>query len=248
MKTCPVIFAFLAFCKSFPALAGPPLSIDDPGVLEAWHWEIIGATTLTSSSDGDYWQAPLLDISLGVIADQVQVGLVYPYAIADSFNQGSSSDAGNVELGVKWRFLKNERWQAAFAPYHVLGVSSSAAARGIGAANDATVLPINAAYSINEQWSLNSEIGYVSAENQENSWSYGVAAAFAANDRWSLMVEVAGQSDSDFDNEFLELRAGFDAMLTNSLHLLFSVATGVREPGGAADLDYDVFLGLQFFP
>ena len=97
MKTYLAIVAFLVFCTSPQALAGPPLSIDDPGVLDAWHWEIIGATTLTSSSEGDYWQAPLLDISLGVIEDYVQVGFVYPYAHADSGNESSQSDFGNAE-------------------------------------------------------------------------------------------------------------------------------------------------------
>jgi len=58
--------------------------------------------------------------------------------------------------------------------------------------------------------------------------AYGVAVAFVANDGLNLMVEVAGESDTDFDEEFLELRAGFDATLTGSVHLLFSTATGIR--------------------
>jgi len=239
------LLALLSVCA--PALAGPPLSIDDPGILDAGHWEIIGATTLTSGSDGDYRQGPLLDISLGVIEDYMQIGFVYPYANASPDSGGSPSDFGNAEIGVKWRFLNSDRLQMAFAPYHVFGVSSSKAEKGIGDANDATVMPVNAKYSIDDQWSLNGEVSYVSADNDENAWGYGVAVAFAANDGLNLMVEVAGESDTDFDEDFLELRAGFDATLSDSFHLLFSIATGIREPSGAADLDYDVFLGLQYF-
>ena len=230
------------------ALAGPPLSIDDPGVLAPWHWEIIGATTLTSGSDGDYWQAPVLDISLGIVQDYVQVGFVYPYANASPDIGSSQSDFGNAELGVKWRFLNNERLQMAFAPYHAFAVSGGTAAKGIGYNEDATVLPINAEYSINDRWSLNGEVSYVSIDNDENAWGYGVAAAYAANERWTVMVEVAGASDTDFNDEFLELRAGFDATLNDSFHLLFSIATGIEEPSGAGELDYDIFLGLQYFP
>ena len=248
MKTCPVILAFLIFCKSSMALAGPPLSIDDPGVLAAWHWEIIGATTLTSSSGGDYWQVPLLDVSLGVIEDYVQVGLVYPYAHADSGGGGTRSDFGNTEFGVKWRFFRNERLQLAFAPYHAFGVSTRTAARGIGDEHDATVLPINAKYRVNDRWALNGEIRYVSIDDASNEWGYGAAVAFAPNARWTLLAEVAGASDTGFDNDFLELRAGFDMTVTDSLHVLFSIATGIEEPNGAGQLDYDVFLGLQFFP
>jgi hypothetical protein len=248
LKTKLAIVAFLVFCASPPVLAGPPLSIDDPGVLDAWHWEIIGAMTLTSGSDGDYWQAPVLDISLGVIEDYVQVGFVYPYAHADSGNGKTQSDFGNAEFGVKWRFLKRERIQMAFAPYHSFGVSTRTASKGIGGDNDATVLPINAEYRVNDLWSLNGEVRYVSIDNLSNEWGYGAAVAYAPNNRWTLLAEVAGASDTDFKDDLLELRAGFDAALNDSLHLLFSIATGIKEPSGAGKLDYDIFLGLQFFP
>lgn len=230
------------------ALAGPPLSIDDPGVLDPWHWEIIGATTLTSGSGGDYWQAPVLDISLGIIQDYVQVGFVYPYSRADSVSGGPQSDFGNAELGVKWRFLNSERLQMAFAPYHAFAVSGGTAAKGIGDDEDATVLPINAEYSINDRWSLNGEVRYVSVDSGSNEWGHGAAVAFAPDDRWTLLVELAGASDTDFNDDFLELRVGFDAMLNDSFHLLFSIATGIEEPSGAGYLDYDIFLGLQYFP
>jgi len=248
MRAQLAIVVFLVFCKSPEALAGPPLSIDDPGVLDPGRWEIIGATTLTSGSDGDYWQAPLLDVSLGVIEDHIQIGFVSPYAHADSGDESLQSDFGNAEIGVKWRFLKTERLQMALAPYHAFGVSSRTADKGVGDENDATVVPINAEYRVNDQLSLNGEIRYVSVDKSENAWGYGAAVAFAANDRWTLLFEVAGESDTDLDDEFMELRAGFDATLTDSLHLLFSIATGIREPNGAGELDYDVFLGLQFFP
>ena len=248
LKSSLVIVAVLFSFTGQEALAGPPLSIDDPGVLDPWQWEIIGATTLTSGSDSDYWQAPLLDISLGVIEDYVQVGFVYPYAHSDSGNESSQSDFGNAEFGAKWRFFKNERLQMAFAPYYAFGVSTRASAKGIGDDRDATVLPINAQFRVNDQLSLNGEIRYVSVDKSENAWGYGAAVAFAASDRWTLLFEVAGEGDTDLDDEFMELRAGFDATLTDSLHLLFSIATGIREPNGAGELDYDVFFGLQYFP
>ena len=52
--------------------------------------------------------------------------------------------------------------------------------------------------------------------------------------------------DSDFDNDFLDARVGFDAAVTESFHVLFSMATGLHEPNGEDKLDYDVFLGFQF--
>ena len=248
MKTCLALVVFLVFCKSPGAVAGPPLSIDDPGVLDPGRWEIIGATTLTSGSQGDYWQAPLLDVSLGVIEDHVQIGFVYPYAHADSGDEGLQSDFGNAEIGVKWRFYKTERLQMALAPYHAFGVSTRTAGKGVGDENDATVVPINGEYRVTDRLSLNGEIRYIRVDSQENAWGYGAALAFSANDRWTWLIEVAGETDTDFDDEFIELRAGFDAALSDSIHLLFSIATGIQEPSGAGELDYDIFLGLQVFP
>jgi hypothetical protein len=59
---------------------------------------------------------PVLDVSLGVIDQQVQIGATYPYVIADPEGQDSDSDFGNLELGVKWRFWNSEDLQVAFAP------------------------------------------------------------------------------------------------------------------------------------
>jgi len=67
------------------------------------------------------------------------------------------------------------------------------------------------------------------------------------NERWELLFELSGATDTDFDDDILDARAGFDFAFTEDLHLLFSAATGLREPDGEEELDYDIFLGLQFF-
>jgi hypothetical protein len=53
--------------------------MDDPGILLPGQWEIIAAATQTSTDAGDVYQAPLLDVSLGLIEDRVQIALVVPF-------------------------------------------------------------------------------------------------------------------------------------------------------------------------
>ena len=36
--------------------------------------------------------------------------------------------------------------------------------------------------------------------------------------------------------------------VNDSVHVLFSIASGIAAPSRIRELDYDVFLGLQFFP
>jgi hypothetical protein len=240
--------AALALLHAFsPTLAGPPLSIDDPGILEPWQLEVIAATTFTSTDAGDYYQVPGLDISLGIIQGHAQVSLVYPYVYTASNDGGSASDFGNLELGVKWRFLNSGRLQMAFAPHYAFGVTRSTAEKDIGDNTDVVVFPVNAEYQINDKWRLNGEVRYASVDGGDDNWGYGGAIAYARDERWELLFELSGTTGSDFDNGFLEARVGFDASLTESFHILCSVATGLRESSGEDKLDYDVFLGFQFF-
>lgn len=230
-----------------PTLAGPPLSIDDPGILDPGQLEAIVGTSLVSTEAGDYHQVPVLDLSLGIIQDYVQVSLVYPFVYAAPNDGGSTSDFGNPEVGVKWRFLSSDRLQMAFAPYYAFGVSSSKAELGIGDDTDVMVLPVNMEYQVNEKWRLNGEVRYASVADGADHWGYGAAIAHALHERWELLFELSGTTGRDFDNGFLDARVGFDASVTESFHILFSMATGLREPSGEDELDYDLFLGFQFF-
>ncbi len=239
--------ALAVSCALTQAIAGPPLSIEDPGILEPGQWEIITATTATSTDGGDFYQAPLLDISLGVIGDYVQIAAAYPYVYADPNDGDSEWDFGNLEVGVKWRFWNTETLQVAFAPIYAFGVTRDTAEKGIGDDTDVAAFPLAAEYQINDAWRVNASAGYASVKDSGDEWGYGAAVAFRLNERWELLFELSGATDTDFDDDILDARAGFDFAFTEDLHLLFSAATGLREPDGEEELDYDIFLGLQFF-
>jgi hypothetical protein len=133
-----ILFVVLLYAR--PSLAGPPLATEDPGILELGQWEIIAATTASTADGGDTYQLPVLDVSLGVIADPE--------------GQDSDSDFGNLELGVKWRFWNSEDLQVAFAPLYAFGITHSAAERGIGEDSDVLQLPVVAEYRIKGSDSL----------------------------------------------------------------------------------------------
>lgn len=238
----------LAFsCAVTQVTAGPPLTVEDPGILEPGQWEIITATTATSTDSGDFYQAPLLDISLGVIEDYVQVAVAYPYVYSDPDDGDSEWDFGNLEVGVKWRFWNTDKLQVAVGSVYTFGVTRGAALKGIGDDGDVAAFLVPAEYQINDAWRLNVSVGYASVEDSGDEWGYGAAVAYGLTDRWELLFELSGATNTDFDDDLLDVRAGFDFGVTENFHLLFSAATGLREPDGEDELDYDVFLGLQFF-
>lgn len=247
MKRILIALAGIMLAYPLRVIAGPPLSTEDPGILQQGQWEIITATTATSGDGGDFYQAPILDVSLGVIGDHVQVSAAYPYVFADPDDEGSDSEFGNLELGIKWRFWNSEDLQVAFAPVYAFGVTRSLAERGIGEDTDTLVLPVTAEYRINDRLRLNPALGYASVDDGGDEWGYGVALAYSLNSRWELLGEFVGATDTDFDDDVLDLRAGFDLAIREDFHLLFSVATGLREPDGDDGLDYDIYVGLQWF-
>jgi hypothetical protein len=159
----------------------------------------------------------------------------------------SSSDFGNLEFGVKWRLFASERLELAVSPYQVFGVSATTAAMGIGSEQDSTVVPLVAQYQLSDTWTLNGEVGFASVHGRDDAWGYGAALAYAPGGRTTWLFELYGTADSGFDNESLEIRAGFDAALRDDLHLLFAVASGVDAPTAAGELDAAIFLGIQLF-
>ncbi len=128
-----LLFSFISIQAGFlPSHAGPPLSIEDPGILEQGQWEIITAATATSIGAGKVYQFPVADVSLGVVEDKVQISAVYPYVFAQLDDQDKDSDFGNLELGVKFKVWDSASWQVAVAPAYSFGITRSLAETGIG--------------------------------------------------------------------------------------------------------------------
>ncbi len=228
-----------------PLLAGPPLTFDDPGILDPGQWEFIAATTATSTTAGDYYQIPQLSLSLGVFENFMQIGAGYSYAEATPNDGPTARDHGNFSVGAKWRFLDNGKTQLAFAPYYSFGVTQSTAAKGIGNENDILGLPVNIAYQVSDKWRLNSEVRYVHRSLDYNNWGYGASAAYVMNERHELLFALSGSTGRQFKNASLDARLGLDAAVTDSFHVLFSIATGLKHPSSSNEMHRDIYLGFK---
>jgi hypothetical protein len=234
---------FLAPAESL--VAGPPLAIDDPGVLDPGQWEIIVAGAMASTNEGEVYEAPILDVSYG-LTPNTQASVAIPYVFVSPDQGGSDSDLGNLSIGYKWRFVNNDRLQVALAPAYAFGITASAALRGIGDDTDILFVPVEIQLEMGN-WSLNGEWGYVSLESGDDAWGYGVALTHPVGMQTALMFELYGGADTDFDNDELNFHIGFDTELRPDFHLLFSAGSGLREPTGATELEFNIFLGLQYF-
>jgi hypothetical protein len=119
------------------------------------------------------------------------------------------------------------------------------AEQGIGDFGDVASLPLVLEYQVDDRWRFNSSAGFESVDEGDDVWSYGAAVAYGVTKSWELLLELSGAVNTDLENDVLEARVGIDFGLSEDFHLLFAVATGLREPDKEEEIDYDVFLGVQ---
>ena len=107
MKRRHSVAAFLLTIAATPALAGPPYLTDDPVPTDTGHWEIYAFTAgegHRSRLDADAG----FDLNYGPVKD-VQLTATLPLSFSHSPLDGWRGGSGDVELGVKYRFLNDEK-------------------------------------------------------------------------------------------------------------------------------------------
>jgi outer membrane receptor protein involved in Fe transport len=233
-----------ALLCSSGAHAGPPLSIDDPGILDPGQAEIILAGTVDSRQSGTDWFFPVLDVSYGLTPD-VQLAFVATRVVHSPEEGPTKSDFGPGAIGVKWRFLHGEALQMSVAPYYEMLLRDGAEDRGVIEDVDAWVIPVEVQYDF-ESWRINGEARYATIHDDRDQWGYGVAATFAVRPSVEAMVELHGGADRTFDENGLLYRVGIDFAVSDSFHVLASAGSGVTESGDD-DLRFQGYLGLQWF-
>lgn len=237
--------ALMSLVLQSPAHAGPPLTIDDPGILDPGAFEIILASSFETRDSGDQWFLPILDVSYGLGPD-LQLGVVATRVVADPDPGSEKSDFGPAAVGLKWRFLDAGDLQMSVAPFYETLLRDGAADRGVIDEVDAFTLPVQWQYQL-EQWRLNAELRYVAVSGDSNEWGYGVAAAYPVNERIELMAELHGGADRSLDDHGVLYRFGADVALSERWHLLMALGGSITEPGDD-DVDLQGYFGLQWFP
>lgn len=109
-----------------PALAGPPYLTDDPVPTDTGHWEIYAFTAGEGRGpafDGDAG----VDLNYGAVRG-VQLTSTLPLGLSQESGSGWRTGTGDVELGVKYRFIEDQKngFSAAIFPRVILPTSTLA--------------------------------------------------------------------------------------------------------------------------
>src|SRR5215469_4132725 len=115
MKFCCAIFGLGWLLAVDFTQAGPPFVTDDPEPPPPGGWEINVPFIIEHASGSTEMDAPLFDLNYGL--PNVQLKLEFPVEVVHQDGVGTAAGAGDLVLGVKWRFLNNERTQLQLGTY-----------------------------------------------------------------------------------------------------------------------------------
>jgi hypothetical protein len=220
--------------------AGPPFVTEDPEPPPAGGWEINVPFIIERTPGETDMNTPLFDFNYGL--PNIQLKLEIPVETIHDDGDETASGAGDLLLGVKWRFLNNERSQFQLGTYPQVLVPTGDHSRGLGLGGSAFVLQLIAQKNW-EKWTLYGNVGYwwqAGAENRDYFYA-GAVLEREINERLTLGVELFGNSSKERGRQSeLAFNVGGICKLTKHLNLLF---TGGRDIVG--DTHAMAYIGLQ---
>ena len=222
------------------ARAGPPFVTDDPEPPPPGGWEINVPFILERTPGTTDMDAPLFDLNYGL--PEVQLKLEFPVKIVREDGESTAAGAGDLLLGVKWRFLNDERSQLQLGVYPQLLVPTGDRAQGLGEGRPAYVLPLLVQKSW-DKWTLYGNVGFwwQTAAEMRNYFYAGAVLECEINERLTLGVELFGNSPKERGGRpELAFTFGGAWKLSKYLNLIFS---GGRDIVG--DTSAMGYIGLQ---
>jgi hypothetical protein len=246
MRHCPFGFVLLLICLASQThgQAGPPLVTDDPGTPGDGNWEINIALTLAQSRNERVIEAPLLDINYGW-GDHVQLKYEIAFLVLDERDAGPVGGLSNSLLGVKWRFLDEDKHGVAMSVYPQveLNYPTESIRRGFVESGTSFLLPVQVAKTFGA-WEAGAEFGYDFVQHDDDQWIYGIAVGYALTKEIELLGEIHGTVAEDFRDDDVLFNLGTRWSLSERMTFLFAAGRSFRESDESANLL--VYAGMQW--
>jgi hypothetical protein len=222
------------------AQGGPPFVTDDPEPPPPGGWEINVPFILERTPNQTEMDAPLFDFNYGLPG--VQLKVEFPIKIVHEDGEGTAAGAGDLLLGVKWRFLNNQQSQFQLGTYPQLLLPTGDHAHGLGQGRPAFVLPLVAQKNW-EKWTLYGNVGFwwqTAAETRDYFYA-GVVLEREISERLTLGAELFANSPKERGSRSdVAFNLGGTWKLSKHVNLLFA---GGRDIIG--DTNAMVYIGLQ---
>ncbi len=145
--TRPLLTPVLAALSTLTALgptaawAGPPFFTDDPEPAEYKHGEFYVAMQLANTAEGYVTTAPHLEFNYGALPD-VHLHVIVPMALAHASGGPTNYGIGDIELGVKYRFIHETETIPQVGTFPLVTLPTGDKDKGLGSGEVPIFLPI----------------------------------------------------------------------------------------------------------
>jgi opacity protein-like surface antigen len=229
-----------------PAKAGPPFLTDDPEPVDYGHYEFYLFSQGVRAGGETSGGAPACDCNFGVLPN-----VQFHVQPAMAFRRPGGGDlvwgAGDVELGVKYRFIEQDKEGAApsAAFYPLIETPTGDAARGLGGGRARIFLPVWLQKDFGD-WSTFGGGGYWinPGPGARNFGFLGWALLRKIDERLTLGAEIYHQTSSEIGGASTTgVNIGAIVDLSPRYHLLASIGRGLTH---ATETDqFSWYLGFQ---
>jgi len=222
------LIASALILMSTPALAGPPFMTDDPAPVDYKHSEFYIFSTTDKTKDGRDTTLPAFEYNYGVLPD-MQLHIVVPFVKSAPNDAASESGIGDVEVGVKYRFVQETDTMPQIGIFPMAELATGDSNKGLGNGKTWWRLPVWIQKSWGE-WTTYGGAGYVinHADGQKNYPFAGWLLQKDLGEKWTLGGEVFGRSKDTVDGQGTTIvNVGGFYKFTPDFNLLFSAGHSV---------------------
>jgi Putative MetA-pathway of phenol degradation len=222
------------------ANAGPPFVTDDPEPPPPGGWEINIPFIIEHAAHGTEMDAPLFDLNYGL--PNVQLQFQAPIKIVQQ-ESDRAVGPGDALVGVKWRFLSDEKSQVQLGVYPQALLPLGDHRHDLGEGQAAYFLPFLAQKGW-AKWTLYGEIGYwwQTAPNRRNFWYGGSVLERELNEQLTLGAELFGSTPQERGGRAeIAFNVGGVWRLNEHINLLYAAGRDI-----VGDARVMVYIGLQF--
>jgi hypothetical protein len=225
-----------------PSWAGPPYLTDDPAPTDTGHWEIYAFASGEGRRSAAETNAGF-DLNYGAVKG-VQLTATLPLSFSHDPNDGWRGGTGDVELGVKYRFLDDERTgiSAAIFPRAILPTAAHSPGE-----RTRFLLPLWIEKDFTGGTSVFGGGGYTINPGTGNRdfWQAAIAATESVTRKISVGAEVARQG-SDAVGGTAQTRAGLGTIVQLSDHVSLLFSGGPSWADHRTNYRFYGALGLNF--
>ena len=177
-----------------PCFAGPPFFTDDPVPVDYGHNEFYVFGTLDHAGGANAIAGPAIEYNRGIAPD-TQFHVVLPYAWNAPNRGATASGAGDVEVGIKCRFLNLDDGGLQVGVFPMAELGTGSARRGLGNGQTWYRLPLWVQKSVGA-WTFDGGGGVIvnPAPGMYDASFGGAQAQYTFNPRWTLGVELFRQN------------------------------------------------------